>query len=400
MRRAIWAGNLAALCFGLALSVGGAELLLRVMAALAPGGKEQMERLDYTEHDPLLGWRKKAGSRATYVRREFRSEFAINSRGLRGPERPYARPATTARVLVLGDSFVEAYTVADGATLTDLLETALRRTRPCPVEVLNGGTSGYSTDQEYLFYREEGLRYGASLVLVLTFANDIPFLVSERYYGFSKPLLDFESVPPRVVNAPVPISNVQRPPPAPVEAPTSYLFEAVRDRVQRLSPRFHDRLAGFGLWPPMRRLPANEEINLYRVPAYRHLDRHWSAYTWTLQSIERAAQPEGARLAVVHVPNRMEVVDADHEATLARYGLEREHFDRSAVRDRIEAIAGRVGLPFLDLAPALRGANRLLRPVYLPTDPHWNERGYAVAAEAIADFVNAGNLLGCPVAEA
>ncbi len=101
-----WAGKIALLAFGVGLPLLVAEGVLRVMARREPGGKEQVERNHHTESDPVLGWRKRPGAHATYVRRDCRSEFQVNAKGLRGPERPYSKPPGTVRVLVLGDSFV------------------------------------------------------------------------------------------------------------------------------------------------------------------------------------------------------------------------------------------------------------------------------------------------------
>lgn len=380
-----------------AFVLGAAELALRFLESRQPGGKEQVERNSYTEADPVLGWRKRPGAVVRYVRRDYSSEFTVNSRGLRGPERPYERTPGAARVLALGDSFVEAFMVTDAETVTARLESRLRAALSCPVEVLNGGTVGYSTDQEYLFYRDEGARYRPDAVVLFTYHNDLPYLVQERYYAFPKPKLDFTNAPPRVTNEPVP-AYVPLPssPPEPPAPRGSRLIEFVKDRIERSSARTYNRLAAWGLWEPLRALPVNEELNLYRVPALRHLDPVWSAYTWTVESLRRATDANGTRLVLAYVPSRMEVNDADLELTEARYGAGLGTFARGAVRDRLSTIATRLGVPFLDLTPALRSADERFRPVYFATDSHWNARGQDAAAQAIADFLRARSLAGCP----
>jgi hypothetical protein len=74
---------------------------------------------------------------------------------------------------------------------------------------------------------------------------------------------------------------------------------------------------------------------------------------------------------------------------------EREH-DRHAVAKRVGFIAGRLGVPMLDLTPPLAGANRLFAPTYFESDSHWNARGQEVAARALAAFLARGLLPGCP----
>ncbi len=143
---------LASLCLALLLLEGAARVL-----RAGRGPSTGTEFSTYTEYDPLLGWRKRPGSHVRFQRREYATDLVINSRGLRGPERPYERPAGTFRLLALGDSYVEGYAVQEPETVRGELESSLGRPG-CPVEVLNGGTVGYSTDQELLFYRGEGRR--------------------------------------------------------------------------------------------------------------------------------------------------------------------------------------------------------------------------------------------------
>lgn len=395
-----WAGNLALILFGVAVPVLLAEGALRVMDRARPGGKEQVERNSYTEYDPVLGWRKTAGANVSYVRRDYRSTFRINGHGLRGPERSLEKPAGTLRVLALGDSFVEAFMVSDEEMVTTRIEARLRDRLGCPVEVLNGGTVGYSTDQEYLFYRDVGHRFGADVVILFTYHNDLPPLVRDRYHAFPKPTLDFEAAPPRVANEPVPVyraeSVLPTPPLAPAAPPGSHLLEFVKDRIERGSARTYNRLASWGVWESLRILPANEEINLYRSPPMGHLNAVWSAYTWTLESLKRLTAATQSGLVVAYIPSRMEVSAPDYEITEARYGVTPSTFDRSAVANRINTITRRFNLPFIDLTPALKGADGTFRPVYFATDSHWNARGQAAAGGATADFLVDQRLLTCP----
>jgi hypothetical protein len=104
---------------------------------------------------------------------EFRTYVRMNSLGLRDRELDYRRSGDRPRVLLLGDSITEAVQVDFEETFAERLETAWR-VAGRDVEVVNGGVSAYSTDNELLFYREEGRRYAADLVvLVFNFQNDV-----------------------------------------------------------------------------------------------------------------------------------------------------------------------------------------------------------------------------------
>ncbi len=387
------AANLALAVFSIALVLGTAEVVLRVLARQTRGGKEQRERNRYTEYDPVLGWRKTPGAAVVYDRREYHVEFRVNGQGLRGPDRPYTKPPGVARVLALGDSFVEAFMVEDAQTVTARLEADLAA-RGCRVEVINGGTVGYSTDQEYLFYRDEGRKYAPDVVVVFVYQNDIPYLAIGEYLGYPKPQLDFSTDPPTVANEPVPryeapaLAEGAAPEPVP-----SFVLEFVKNALERTSARTYNRLARAGLWEPLRQLPINDEIQLFHVPELGHLRPAWSAFTWTLETLNEAVAAAGGRLMVAYVPGRMEVNPRTWELTEARYGLDPSAYDAKAVASRVRYITGRLAIPSIDLTKPLAHADGALTPTYFQTDSHWNARGQEIAGKAISDYLAQSSLV-------
>jgi len=262
--------------------------------------------------------------------------------------------------------------------------------------VINGGTVGYSTDQEYLFYRDEGRKYAPDAVVLFVYHNDIPYLALEEYLGYPKPRLDFSTDPPRVANEPVPRydpASAPLPAGAGPEKVPSYVLEMVKNGLERTSARTYNRLARLGLWEPLRTLPMNDELRLFHVPELGHLRPSWSAFTWTLQSLAKAVAAWGGRLVIAYVPSRAEVSPRTWELTEARYGLDPAVYDRAAVRNRVRYITGRLGLPLVDLTEPLSRADRLLSPTYFQTDSHWNARGQDVAAGALSEFLATGGFV-------
>jgi lysophospholipase L1-like esterase len=150
-------------------------------------------------YDRLLGWRNIPGREST----TFGQPLTINSRGLRGPEYPFAKPAGTRRILVLGDSYTWGYGVADKELFTMLLEEKLVADGRA-FEVLNCGVSGWGTDQEYLFFREEGIRYSPDVVVLTFFFNDLSEVVASMMYGTAKPFFVLENNHLELANVPVP----------------------------------------------------------------------------------------------------------------------------------------------------------------------------------------------------
>jgi lysophospholipase L1-like esterase len=138
------------------------------------------ERDRFWKYDSLLGWAHQPGQEGIFETAQFRTFVRINQKGLRDREHSYERPNDSRRVLVLGDSFAWGYGVEETQRFSQLLETSV------DAEVINAGVSGYSTDQELLWFRSEGVKYDPDLVILVFTGNDIgdnnQQLVSTIYY--------------------------------------------------------------------------------------------------------------------------------------------------------------------------------------------------------------------------
>jgi acetyltransferase AlgX (SGNH hydrolase-like protein) len=383
------------------------EGFARVALSGRGGGKERDEASLYMEHDPHRGWRHRPGARATYQRREYTTEVAINAQGLRGVDRDYTARPGTFRVLALGDSFVEGYTVPQDQTVTQVLETAVSRPG-CPAEVLNAGHAAYSTDQEYLFYRDEGVKYAPQVVLVFFYYNDIVANTTANYFGSHKPRLERQDRTMRLTNDPVPRPAPPDPKIASVRAPLrtlkgSVALEWMRDRLARGAPRVYNALARLRLWEPLGgdTVEKGEPLRVYkRRRGQPEIEEAWTLTADILQTLAREAHANGSHFAVVYVPSRMEVSDRDWELTKTSYGLDESVWDRGLVARRVHEIGKVGGFPVLDLTPALREATGpLVGEPYLLYDGHWNARGHRAAADAVASFLRGqGWLPACPAA--
>ena len=163
-----------------------------------------VEELDAAEtghrylYDPRLGWRNIPGWNAE----TFERPLAINSKGLRDREYAYAKPKGAKRALVLGDSFTWGYGVANDEIFTEVLEKRLAAA-PVEWEILNAGVSGWGTDQELLFFIDEGVKYSPDIVVLAFYLiNDPVNNASSIQYGLHKPVFLDEGL--QLANTPVP----------------------------------------------------------------------------------------------------------------------------------------------------------------------------------------------------
>ena len=342
---------------------------------------------------PLLGWDKVPG----HTHRAQRSEgidylFRYNSHGLRGPEWAYQRPAGTRRVLVLGDSFAEGFFTSEEGTVASVLERRLAGQGCAPCETINGGTAAYSTDQEYLFYCEEGRRYGAAAVVLMFYYNDLFYdIVPVGVNGGPKPLFALSGDELRLTNtplvAPTPVSAEERQMRVQPQEPwhRSVALRLLGNRLDETNPRLDRLLERVGLVAPSMPTPA-EELTVFGVG--ERVPEMWRATHALLRELKRAVEADGARLVVLYVPVVFEVDPREWEVTRERYRLGRR-WSPNKVFDKLAAVCGELEIPLADPREALRRANVSGHAPYFRSDFHWNETGHRIGAEAATPFVAA-----------
>jgi lysophospholipase L1-like esterase len=380
----------------LALASIGVTLLLvdaglRLRYRLTHGGAPLSS---YFRHDPLLGWAHRPGVRVRVGFPEAAAEVAINAAGFRDRERdPFPAPGER-RILALGDSFVEGWAVPEREGVAPVLEELLRASGR-RVEVVNAGVSGYSTDQELLLYRTQGRGLRPHLVLLFFCGNDVVYNAQADYWSGAKPYfaiagdrLELQGVP--VPNAPIRArADIGRD-----EGAASSLRALVRSALAVAAPRLHDQLAPLGPWPRLERRPPPDERRALerRPPAF--VEEGWERTQRLLRLARDEVAADGARFAIVYVPDRVEVAERHRRIAWQAYGWTEATADASAVRHRLRAIADASALPLLDPTDALRAADRgLFGGPYFADGIHWNARGHRVVAESVASALAEQGLL-------
>jgi lysophospholipase L1-like esterase len=345
---------------------------------------------------PGRGWENFPGGSQRLERGEFEVTIAFNAQGMRGPERAFAKPPGVRRVLILGDSFAAGYYAEEPETARARLEALLDEDRlgAGEVQVLNAGTPGYSTDQEYLLYLEQGRRYEPDVVLLFFFCNDLHFnTTSEGTAAKPKPYFDLlsatEIVPRNIpVAEPVPDAKgaeAERQASALSPWRGSFALGLLARRTMEGNPPLHRRLAALGLVPPLSPDPPQDFLPFcYHGRQERWaVDDMWNRTRAILGKLDRAVRADGGRLLVVYVPARFEVNDEAWRWIRSRYDPDRE-WNRDAVIERLARNLEPLALELIDPREELRLAERSAQPAYLALDGHWNARGNEIVATRIA----------------
>ena len=402
------AGILAAVAFLLksgALVVLGLTLLLgidahgraqRVLANVLPGfvvslvlitaawaAYELYQRLGhyaFTEtetrkiFDPVAGLLYEPGSEVKWTNHlDFWTAERVNSLGFLDAEPAVPKPAGRFRVLIVGDSFVEAAQVRHVEKTQTLLAAQLTALMGAgAADVVAFGHSGTGQVNQLGFYERFGHRIAPDLVILIgvanDFANNSPVLESIRngWHPHHPPRLFVErdDVGYRRINPDAAWKDHRTPGSDPIE------FHAALSR----DPVFAQRLAGWGgpreydmdamFWrtnlPPL----FDDAIDLTRQ----------ALATW-----KALGARDGFRVLVVAAENLTRDYDLPSE-------------DRARYRDRFAGAAAQAGVPFFDLYPYFAHQPDPTAARFR-VDRHWSATGHRWASEAIVEFLKNSGFL-------
>ena len=172
---------------GLAAEIG----LMTIHRFVRPLGTERHYFLSY---DPVLGWKHRPGTVATYKTTLVR----IDADGFRVADG--ARDREDSRVLLVGDS--QAF--GDGVSAEETFGAQLEAKNP-GLRVLNAAVIGYATDQELLYFETRGKAFAPNVTVLSMNAFDLrENLRSNVRNGYEKPRFVVAGDGLKLTNVPVP----------------------------------------------------------------------------------------------------------------------------------------------------------------------------------------------------
>jgi hypothetical protein len=296
--------------------------------------------------------------------RSASQRVCANSLGLRDVEHPVAKPAGAFRILVLGDSFMEAVQVS----LEDSFARRLERLHAADgraVEVINAGISGWGTDDQLAYLRLYGSRFRPDLVLVgMTLHNDVSDNLSSDWYEFR----DGQLLP-----QPVPLFSA---------------FDYRRLQVQTfLAAHSQIYQALFRAWRARDFSAGAKALDAYvanLVSATQAPDvaRGWAKTEALFDELTREASAAGARSAVFLIPLWIQVDPARLEDFRARHP-ESGSLALRAPQERMIAWGARARVPVIDLQAAFAAEQARGVTLYLERDGHWTPAGHLLAADEV-----------------
>ena len=358
------------LIFSFLLAEGG----LRVWKPLDPEMAVHVRRLP----DRLLGWRLEPNLEMVYQREGVAVHVRTNSRGFRDID--HAEAGRHFRVVILGDSFMEAIQGDLAMAFPRLLQEHLEQARQESVESINLGMSGFGTVQESLAFEAEGARFRPDLVL-------LGFYLHNDLTDNSRELE--EAIRRRPVQRPYLDSKGGLTPPDFEQATRAYDANR-RELTWRLWGLFQSARTAANSSNRDRRDPAFVAYSCAETPP---LTRAWALTGRALDRLKAAVDGTGGALGVFSVPSQLEV-DATYRAAREPRLSNSLCFDQPPGWNRLEDLLRSRDIPYIDLRPAFHQGEKATpgADLYWENDDHWNTAGHELASTTVARAVAAWKL--------
>ena len=342
----------------------------------------------FWEPDPILGVRLIPGHQGWWTQeaREFVVPVQINGRGLRDAERNYAKPPGVFRLLILGDSMVEAMQVPLEATFARLLEENLNAGDAAPrVEVVSAGVSGYGTANQLLYLEDEGKRYEPDLVMLAFYLGNDVKNNSPTLEETLRPVYAADGTLERVAGK------------TPQRRPTGWSGLLARSVAYRYVRR--TLLTGLLQSKARRVVPIRDGIPVdYGVYAPSLTPEWQDAWTLTerlLTQLKQAVAAKGARLMVAVLCSSYQIYSQSWQETMTAYPHMRgRSWDLDGPDRRILAWCAEHNVPCVTLAPEFRAAAAQNgTPLHFRHDRHWTVAGHRLAASVVTSFLDQHQLV-------
>jgi hypothetical protein len=311
-----------------------------------------------------VGWVNRADVRTTINTGEGTVHLYTDAEGMRvGASGRHDAPT---RVLIIGDSFMEALQVEYEKSFAALLETSLAAQLGRPVAVYDAGVDGWDPPQYLIRARQllNGRHYGAVVVAVYL-GNDV---VTHR--------VDY--IPPRVPT----VHHRLRVPRRPswgelvdaVLRPANDILKTRSDLYILGRTQLHTLLMRLGLTGEY--FP--EELRRSQAASPR-----WDITADLCRDIAVSARAHGVPTLFVLIPTPFALDSATFDQARRGFGLRPEDVDLDQPTKKMAAALGARGLDFLDVLPGFRAAAARGSALYGHVDRHLTPAGHVLLTQLV-----------------
>ncbi len=336
-------------------------------------------------HIPIQNYRDRMSSEG-----DFDVPFSTNNRGLRGArDYLYDKPKSVFRIAVLGDSFTFGVGVGDEEVFPVILEGLLNAGGSGPYEIENFGVPSYSPILEYIYLKNEVIKYDPDLVVLMLDQSDVyddyhyqPHLVFDRkneivgcdplllrgkpdIWAYCKKYSRFlYMLDQKILQSVLKIRTI---------GPVNYFsnkLKGKRNKAEILTNKHIDNIYF-------------DKFFMFRDDRDSKIaEPHWKRTSGYIGMIKEYLDARGVRLVLVTYPYGHQVSGKFWNKGRIYWGFEPDKlYDPKDGFSIIEDFAGSRGIDTINLYDGLQG--RSDEGLYFDRDGHWTDAGHRAVADII-----------------
>jgi len=283
--------------------------------------------------------------------------YHINSWGARDIERSLHHKDSN-RVIVLGDSFMEGYGMAEGKRLSNQLEKNTNR------QFLNFSCTNFGTTQELLLYQNLASKFDHSTLLIgilpyNDFEDNDTSLHMNPYYKRFRPY--YKGIAPNY-HLVYCEDSIQK---------TNFNKQGFFKKENSPKARITRFFRAYTCWFNIITFFLDYDIVSHQkqtLGSYQYRREQWEKMCFILQNIKKAA--DHRRIIVITIPT---------SADIKKFRLS----GQPPLKEAMDSFCRINNMEYVDLLPLFASRPHSEDEFYFTCDPHWNEAGNTFAAEQL-----------------
>ncbi|MBI2653377.1 hypothetical protein HYX02_01060 [Candidatus Woesearchaeota archaeon] len=356
--------NLITLSLSILLSIILAEVLI---ATLAPQDLVKVKLDPYTVHRPI------ENTKLELVRKDFHTISKTNSKGIYDYEYDYNFSGFT--VVMLGDSMTQGTQVNFKERYSKILEEKLL-SKSKNIRIINCGIANTGTDQQYMFLKNECIKYNPELIILYFFVgNDFTDNYASLLFSYENGKL--------IDKTPIKFSFLQR-----MLHWANTRFNTVRltERMLQKNNITKKLLFNLGFY----KSPANNNKDYYKI-FFLDEDKEITniGYEKTfliINELSNYTKNQNVQLIIAIIPTREQVDDGKFNEYFHGYNYAEILKPNRKLINYLNAN----NITYIDFLPYLKQKNKN-NTFYYEHDGHLNKEGHKLVADVtFNEFGNSG----------
>ena len=400
--------NIAVLIVAAFFTLLSAEMLIRPFTPTPALDGTQRQDGKYYQHDPLLGWVKRPNlDTIRSTAGKLPVIYKTNSKGIRGPEYEYKKTDNEYRILILGDSFADGYMVKFSEMFSEVMKNKLNNiVADKKVESINAGTIGWSTDQELIFFQNEGRKYNPDLTVLMFYENDVAYVNQTKDWSMNyKPMFKVKGEKLFLTNVPVPepdIFVIHEPLEKSEQSVfkrfrrwlnvNSYLYKFLKKRLdngfllkgRKRTNKDADKLSGEQGFFPI-------EFRVWEKNYNESVHEAWEKVEKLITELQKEVALSESELLIFYIPFESSVYEEEWKKIKRVYDLNDEEWDPGQAGIVLEGICLRNNINFINPIELFRKKAKELERnktrLYDSIDHHWTVEGNKLVSEILVEYI-------------